>query len=712
MINKGQLDNILVRTVAIYALLTVLWFYFTDMFEFALIHDLPLMKHASMFKALLYAGISSSLLYLMFRRFVTRVNKSTSELRESQSRYSTLIENARDGIFIQAGGRFAYLNASACAMFGVQSPAELVGSKVIERYHPDYRDKVQERIRIINDERRPVSTTDEKCLRLDGTPFDVDLQAVPFNFKGENGALVFFRDISQRKQAEEESEKNREFLVAILDCIEDGVAACDQNGTMTLFNRASRRIYGIPEDQLRPENWSEYYELFEPDGETRIKMEDGSLNQTLRGVEVTNREIIVRPKHAPTVTLLATGRQLVDRNGSMLGAVVSLHDITVIKDLEEHLRQSQKMDSIGTLAGGVAHDFNNILTVIMGACTLLMMKTKSDPELEPFIKQILDSSERAAKLTYSLLAFSRKQNIRLLPADLNDIVLTIKEFLERIIGEDVCLETILSPVPLTVSVDRGQIEQVLMNLAVNARDAMPNGGRLRIETSLVAGNGALAGLVGREGETYALINVLDTGVGMNREILTRVFEPFFTTKERGRGTGLGLSMAYGIVNQHEGVIDVCSEPGSGTTFSVYLPIRQSLPDEAVKDRELCLPAGNETILLVEDDDEVRAINKNILVSVGYKVLAASNGDDALKIFDQHQDNLSLVILDVIMPGMNGKELHDRLKSISPEAKILYASGYSADLLHKKGVVPEDVNFLSKPFTPHVFLSKVRELIDQ
>jgi len=709
MAPKKRFDNVLINMVLIFAITTGIWFYAADLLEIYLINDLQMIKQLSFYKVLLFVILSSSQLYFILRRYISRIHQSTAKLRESENRYATLMENARDGIFIQTNGRFAYLNASACTMFGVRSADELIGTLVAERYHPEYRHKVLDRIRIINEERRPVSTTDEICLRMDGTPFDVDIQAVPFEHKDEKGALVFFRDISRRKQALQELEQSREFLAAILDCIEDGVVACDQNGILTLFNRASRRIHGIPEAPLPPERWSEYYDIYESDGETRLKMEEIPLYKALHGSEVTNQEIVIKPKGALPVILLSSGRQLVDSNGNKLGAVVTLHDITIIKGLEEHLRHSQKMDSIGTLAGGVAHDFNNIITVIMGSCTLLMMKLQSDPSLEPFLKQILDSSERAAKLTHSLLAFSRKQNIRLLSEDMNSVVQTVHDLLERIIGEDIKLETVVSPIPLPVSVDRGQIEQVLMNLAANSRDAMPHGGGLRIETSLIDSARIPVVFEGCKSGMYAQIMVSDTGLGMDKATQSRVFDPFFTTKEVGRGTGLGLSMSYGIIRQHGGGISVSSAPGIGTIVFIHIPIRTSGSDKVVPDKELSFAVGNETILLVEDDNGVRNINANILTRAGYSVLAASNGDEALQIFNNSLGLISLVVLDVIMPGMNGKELHDNLKRIRPDVKVLFASGYSAEHLHKNGIIQEEINLLQKPFSPHVFLNRVRTL---
>jgi len=412
----------------------------------------------------------------------------------------------------------------------------------------------------------------------------------------ENSYLHYMVDITARRRAEAETEKNNEFMSAILNGIADAVIACDRNGSLTLINSAARRFHGIDDDCPVSDLKLDDMIFYEPDGVTRIASEDYSLKRTLGGIDVTNREMVIatNPK-APPVAVRANGRLIVNRQGEQLGAVITSHDITAIKSLEERLRQTQKMETIGTLAGGVAHDFNNILTVIMGCCALLMKKANANPELKPFLKQILDSSERAASLTHSLLAFGRKQAIRPLPADINHIVLAMKDFLEQIIGPDVHLETALSPDPLMVSVDRGQIEQVLMNLTSNARDAMPQGGSLRVEISPIDSEGLSLGLDGCKPGMYASLTVADTGFGMDKATMDKVFEPFFTTKEPGRGTGLGLSMAFGIIKQHEGTIKVSSEPGKGARFSIYLPIMQTGRDDATKSREL-LHSGGDSFL--------------------------------------------------------------------------------------------------------------------
>jgi len=303
-----------------------------------------------------------------------------------------------------------------------------------------------------------------------------------------------------------------------------------------------------------------------------METEDNPLFRAFQGQVVIDQEMVIAPKGAKPLTLLASGRQLVSRTGEKLGAVISLHDVTMVKTLEEHIRQAQKLESIGTLAGGVAHDFNNILTVILGACVLLKMDAVDDPKQVKLVTQIYEYAERAAKLTQSLLAFSRRQPVSKQSEDLVHIVNTTQDFLGRIVGQDILLTAYLPDEPLMVMIDRGQIEQVLMNLAVNARDAMPQGGILSIAVSRVIGEGSLLELKGCRSGVYALITVSDSGAGIDPAIQQRIFEPFFTTKAAGSGTGLGLSMAYGIILQHNGAIQVVSEQSEGTTFRIYLPL--------------------------------------------------------------------------------------------------------------------------------------------
>jgi len=392
--------------------------------------------------------------------------------------------------------------------------------------------------------------------------------------------------------------------------------------------------------------------------------------------------------------------------------IVAIRDITEQKKLQEQLRQAQKMEAIGHLAGGVAHDFNNILSAIIGYAHLTMMKLKSDDPLRMNIEHILSSSERAANLTRSLLAFSRKQLIIPKPVNINHIVLNIKKILDRIIGEDIDLKVIFDSEDLIVTGDRGQIEHALMNLATNARDAMPGGGALTMTIREVEVDDKFIQMhkEGKRG-TYASITVSDTGIGMDKKTIENIFEPFFTTKEVGKGTGLGLAMVYGTIKQHNGFINVYSEPGEGTTFNIYLPLVEPGVEHTETNETGTAVSGIENVLLIEDNQAVRKSIRDLLQEFGYNVMDAADGGQAIALFKENMGSLHLVISDVIMPGQSGKEVYEELKKERPDIKMLFVSGYSADILTKKGIMGEKINFISKPINPDVFLKKVREILD-
>jgi signal transduction histidine kinase/CheY-like chemotaxis protein len=378
---------------------------------------------------------------------------------------------------------------------------------------------------------------------------------------------------------------------------------------------------------------------------------------------------------------------------------------------EEQLRQSQKMEAVGTLAGGIAHDFNNILTAIMGFGGILRMKMGQDSPMIHYIDDINSASEKAARLTQSLLAFSRKQIISSNPENINKIVSTIDNILQRVIGEDVEYKSILADENLIVMADSGQIEQVLMNLAANARDAMPEGGILTILTERVDVRGGLAGSYIKPG-SYAVISVSDTGEGMNEATKQRLFEPFFTTKEIGKGTGLGLSIVYGIIKQHNGEINVYSEPGKGTTFKIYLELIESDAYKTATVQSAIPVGGTETVLICEDDVYVRRFMSQTLEEFGYTVIVAVDGEDALNKFKEHKERIQLLIVDVIMPKMHGKDVCEAIRKINKDVRVIFSSGYTADIIHKKGVMEAGAQFISKPVTPHILLSKVREALSQ
>lgn len=420
-------------------------------------------------------------------------------------------------------------------------------------------------------------------------------------------------------------------------------------------------------------------------------------------------------RHSSGKMLNVKVEPIFDSAGELFGAVHIVTDITKQKTLENQLQQSHKMEAIGTLAGGIAHDFNNILTAIIGNANLALMEVDEDGPLREEIEEIKTAGERAASLTRQLLAFSRKEIIQPKVLDFNELLAEIEKMLGRLISEDVELLTILEPALWQVEADPGQVEQVIMNLAVNARDAMPKGGKLTIETANVDLDGNYYREHGiKEGQpgSYVMLAVSDTGIGMNEETRERIFEPFFTTKEIGKGTGLGLSTIYGIVKQNNGFIWVYSEPGQGTTFKIYLPRYMGEPEP--KDKEQTPVAGldgSETVLVVEDDNALRKLARTILKQKGYKVLEAENGEDALRISESHDGSIDLLITDVVMPKMGGRKTAERLQPLYPQMKVIYMSGYTDNAIAHHGVLEPGLYFIEKPFSPKALARKVRETLD-
>jgi len=393
----------------------------------------------------------------------------------------------------------------------------------------------------------------------------------------------------------------------------------------------------------------------------------------------------------------------------------TVRDITEHKRLEAQLHMAQKMEAIGKLAGGVAHDFNNILTVIMGNAGLALMEVGKDNTLREEIEEIRKAGKRAASLTRQLLAFSRKQIIQPKILNINELLTGIEKMLGRLIGEDIELLTIPEPALWQVKIDPGQIEQVIINLAINARDAMPKGGNLTIETDNADLNENYFREHGIEGEKpghYAVLAVSDTGSGMDKKTLEHIFEPFFTTKEVGKGTGLGLSTVYGIVRQNNGFIWVYSEPGQGTTFKVYLSeVKKDADLEKKEQTPVDDPGGSETVLIIEDNDLLRNFVQKALQGYGYRVMDAENGEDALRVCKEHDGRIDLMITDVIMPKMGGREAAKRLQPLYPQMKVIYMSGYTDNAIVHHGVLERGLNFLEKPFTPEGLARKAREVLD-
>ncbi len=434
-----------------------------------------------------------------------------------------------------------------------------------------------------------------------------------------------------------------------------------------------------------------------------------ALWRTILEGDIWAGQFINRKKDGSTYHTEGTIAPIYDQAGNHTGFVSARHDITGRLRLESELQQAQKMESIGRLAGGVAHDFNNLLTVITGYSGLVEGELDVTDRRRQYVKEIRVAGERAATLTRQLLAFSRKQARRPVQLDLNRFTEDMCGMIQRLVGEDVVVETRLPPGLRPVSADPDQISQILLNLAANARDAMPGGGQLVFRTANVAARDGAS--IDARPESV-LLEVTDTGVGISEENKQHLFEPFFTTKPRGRGTGLGLSMVYGIVQQSHGWIDVRSEPGKGTTFNIYLPALTEVPSSETMPEAEPRPRihASGTVLVVEDDDEVRGLVKTVLESDGFRVLEAPGGHAALMLARTFPEKIDLLITDVIMPEMTGKQLVDQLKPLYPDVKILYMSGYSGDVLARRGILDAHISYLAKPFSPGSLSANVRGVL--
>jgi two-component system, cell cycle sensor histidine kinase and response regulator CckA len=400
------------------------------------------------------------------------------------------------------------------------------------------------------------------------------------------------------------------------------------------------------------------------------------------------------------------------REPAVNAMVASTREVTDRKKLQEQLQQAMKMEAVGRLAGGIAHDFNNILTVITGNIELARLSlSPSDPLNRP-LDQVSKAADSAASLTRQLLAFSRKQIIEPKVLNLNDLVGNVRQMLGRLIGEDIDLVTKLNDDVGKTLADPGQLEQIIVNLAVNARDAMPEGGKLTIETGNATLDESYAGdHPGAEPGDYVYIAMTDTGHGMDIDTREKIFEPFFTTKELGHGTGLGLSTVYGIVNQSGGAIWVYSEPGRGTTFKIYLPAVEERAGKLVKEsRSLDRLRGSETILLVEDEESVRRMALTILTNLGYRTIEARSGEEALMLAEKHRGKIDLLMTDIVMPGMNGRELSEQLAALCPALKTLFTSGYTEDVIVRHGVIESGLNFIGKPYSLRALAEKIREVV--
>ena len=539
----------------------------------------------------------------------------------------------------------------------------------------------------------------------------VQLQASHDKVERHTAELTVALDRMQQEMAVRErteqalKESERKYRV-IFEESKDVIFICSQDGKFLDINRAGADLFGYAS--------ADALQALDPARDLFDQPEQHTILQSmlLRQGLVKDHEVTLRRSYGERLTVLVTASIVREAPGPGWTYRGAFHDVTEKRRLEQQLVQSQKMEAIGQLAGGIAHDFNNILTAIMGYANLLVFDLAEDSPLAHHAEHIISSADRAANLTRSLLAFSRKQVISPKPVNLNVIVAGIEKLLATLIGEHIELRTSFEANDVIVLADSGNIEQVLINLCTNARDAMPNGGRVTIGISKTGVSETPAAAAGGKPGPYALIAVSDTGMGIDERIREKIFEPFFTTKETGKGTGLGLSIVYGIIQQHAGFVTLQSESGKGTRFSLYLPLIEGSGSLAEK-QPLPLPrGGSETILVAEDDPDVRTLIRLVLRGNGYQVIETVDGQDALAVISRHQSKIHLLLLDVIMPKKNGKEVYDTVKNVDPDIKAVFMSGYTADIIDKKGILAENLHFLPKPIVPHELLTIVRQALDR
>jgi len=648
-----------------------------------------------------------------FIRDLTERRRAEEALTQEERRYRELFEDVPVGLYRSTPeGGLIDVNPAMVSMLGFPDRASLLATPAPSLYvNPEDRLRWSAQMK----GEGAVLDFEVRMRRADGAV--IWARDTTHVKRGPDGTVLLYEgvleEITGRVEAEHALQANERRLIQILEAVPIGIFVSDAVGTSVFANGAAQKMLGtgaIPGRSFG--DLAQTSRAYLAGSDEVYPLERMPLLKALKGVASSVDDVEIRDG-ARVVSLSIQGAPILDTDGKVIGAVVALNDSTGRKTLESQLRQASKMEAVGQLAGGVAHDFNNLLTVIMSYGAMLLERLDPGDSNREDVQEIAAAADRAAGLTRQLLAFSRQQVMQPRVVSINAVIGDLEKMLGRLIGEDIELTTSLDPGLATIYADPGQLEQVLMNLVVNARDAMPAGGKLSICTSNseLAAESATGALHAADGD-YVMLAVSDTGTGMTREVQRRLFEPFFTTKESGRGTGLGLATVYGIVNQSGGEIYVYSAVGEGSTIKVYFPRHIAKAEERpydVKTRDT--PRGSEKILLVEDDDNLRGLVARVLRKCGYSVIVAGGGLEALALVSDPKTQIDGVITDVVMPGMNGRELVDKLVESRPQIASLLMSGYTDDEVLRRGVLHGDMAFLQKPFTPDQLARKVRDVLD-
>nr|WP_321399500.1 PAS domain S-box protein [uncultured Desulfobacter sp.] len=661
----------------------------------------------------------NSTCYYAVAKDITERQKTETFLKESEKRFRNLMESV-DAVAVQGygfDGTTQYWNKASERLYGY-TQQEAIGQSLLDLIiPPDMRDVVREEMRKMAESGRPIPSGELLLKHKDGSQVPVISHHVIVEVPGcERELFCLDIDISERKRAETTLRQSEEKFRTLVNTAPFGIQLTDLDGTIAYSNPAHDHIQG-----------------YEPDQMTGMKLWDLTVDEEQRDQIRKYYQNIIANKPEPSIYATREktkdGREIDvevnwdyirNENDEVTGIISIIEDVTERKKaeverekLQKQLNQAQKMEAVGRLAGGVAHDFNNMLGVILGYVELAFEKLDSSQELYADLEEIQKAAERSADLTKQLLTFARKQIIAPEVLDLNDAVDSMLKMLRRLIGEDIDLSWLPGDKLWPVKIDPSQINQILANLCVNARDAIAGVGKLTIETRTTNFDQAYcAGHAGFITGDYVMLAVTDNGCGMDKETLSNLFEPFFTTKNMGEGTGLGLAIIYGIVKQNHGFINVYSEPGQGTCFKIYLPRHHA--DEQIQDDTLPekpVPTGSETILLVEDEPAILRMTRMMLERKGYSVLPAATPADALSIANASAGKIHLLMTDVVMPEMNGRDLAEKITAIFPDIKLLFMSGYAADVITHQGVLDEGVAFMQKPFATNELAKKIRSVLD-
>ena len=639
--------------------------------------------------------------------------KAEEALRESQQLLQTVVDNVPQAIFVKdLNGKYKMANKAMGKVFGLM-PKDVMGKQINELpglIQSEIEEMMEQDRRVI-DSRQSLDIPDACFTRYDGIETWRHIYKAPLfdSLNTVTGVIAISEDITERKKAQEDLKSHKALLQGIFDAIPARIKVTDAKGWPMLSNKSEAERYGMsPEKVIKG---TENYPNLKEEDVQEVKTQELAVVKNGESFDyIRTRELLDRTVEHDHVIRVP----LRDTAGNITGGLHVIYDVSEHKILEMQLRQAQKMEAVGQLAAGVAHDFNNMLQIIQGYGELALIHGQDGGDLTKDLEKILSATNKASNLTRQLLAFGRKQVMRPQNLDLNQVIEHLMKMVRRLIGENILLKIIPGDFTDPVHGDPGMLEQVILNLCVNARDAMPEGGQLVIETKMFHADLKFCRThdLDQPGK-YVLISVSDKGCGIAPENLQHIFDPFFTTKKVGEGTGLGLSVVFGIIKQHQGVISVFSEPGLGTTFDIYLPMSGNLL-KPEKESETSKPIvnGNETILVAEDEEEVLDLVKRILKKHGYTVLSALDGKEACAIFSEQADSIDLVILDVIMPNMGGKDVYDHIRQIKPDVPVLFSTGYSGKALDSALLSEDNVILLNKPFSPGTFLGKVREELDK